>query len=847
MSEPRDFGRRDVQHIRIDSARTTSTYEFPKRRQDRKPLRADYAAHARSLLDQLAAALPPVQAGPAPLATLPHGALVEIETLAPAEGSRSIAAKLSATFEFEGIAILQSARTDQRSESALLFVSDAGRAALRTRLSEYGRRDLGNQARPDLARFENLEVIRAAEARRLFPPDTDFTAPAAVWWELWVREAPGRADAVANAARDRRFDVHPERLQFPDTTVVYVHTTAANVLAFAGRIPGALFEVRRDTGTVEIFLDDRPSRVGAADFVADLAVRIVSPPLNAPTICVLDTGVTAAHALLAPGLAGAWAYDDAWGADDHHPHGGHGTGVATLALYGDLFASMNGQRELRLTHTVESMKYLTPRGFPAPQPPSFGAITQGAVAKVETERPGILRAFCLASATAAFAPSSPSSWSGALDQLAAGATVGDQPAEAREAERPYRLILVAAGNVIGGPRDEVLRSHPIEDPAQSWNALTVGGYTAKETIEPWEIGLKPLVAANHVSPFSCGSNSFTADLTPIKPEVLFEAGNMAVDAADECGRHPSLSLLTAGRDAVAEPLIPFEATSAAVGVAGSFIGGLQAALPDLWPESHRALAVQSAHWPGPIQSQLIGRGAHWKGGKKSEKQRILREVGYGLPNLNRAILSARNDLTLLAEATLQPFARSQAGNTAVYNDMHFYDLPWPRGCLEDLENEVVTMKVTLSYFIEPNLTGRAATRPDTYRSFGLRFEMKKRTETLEAFKHRVNAAQDADGSVPATEASCWLLGPKAISAGSLHCDLWRGYAIDLAAHDAIAIYPVGGWWKSHVGQRRMESHARYALAISIDASGRGVDLAAEVEGVINARAIAAQVAAEVER
>ena len=44
-----------------------------------------------------------------------------------------------------------------------------------------------------------------------------------------------------------------------------------------------------------------------------------------------------------------------------------------------------------------------------------------------------------------------------------------------------------------------------------------------------------------------------------------------------------------------------------------------------------------------------------------------------------------------------------------------------------------------------------------------------------------------------------LLGPKAIQAGSLHCDLWRGPAIELASHDAIAVYPVGGWWKSHAG------------------------------------------------
>jgi hypothetical protein len=58
----------------------------------------------------------------------------------------------------------------------------------------------------------------------------------------------------------------------------------------------------------------------------------------------------------------------------------------------------------------------------------------------------------------------------------------------------------------------------------------------------------------------------------------------------------------------------------------------------------------------------------------------------------------------------------------VLNEMHFYDLPWPRAALQALENTVVTMKVVLSYFVEPNLTGRAATRPDTYRSFGLRHE-----------------------------------------------------------------------------------------------------------------------------
>jgi hypothetical protein len=173
--------------------------------------------------------------------------------------------------------------------------------------------------------------------------------------------------------------------------------------------------------------------------------------------------------------------------------------------------------------------------------------------------------------------------------------------------------------------------------------------------------------------------------------------------------------------------------------------------------------------------------------------------------------------------------------------MHFYDLPWPKAALRSLENALVVMKVTLSYFIEPNLTGRAATRPDTYRAFGLRFDMKKRNETRAAFRRRVNAGQAKDEIEADREASCWLLGPKSIQAGSLHCDLWRGHAVDLAGHDAIAVYPVGGWWKSHVGQRRMTDRGRYALTISIAAPGQEVDLYTEVSNLVETKAVEVRV------
>lgn len=833
---PADFEARDNPHLSIDGFRETTQYAFPARAQKRKPLREDYGAHADALLDQLAAALgalPPAdQDDRLRLPGLKPGSLVEIGTRPPPAASRVKATKVPATLEFsnQDILVLRTERRGDRAESAVLFVPDDARAFLRGRIADYGR-DPGNARRPDVDRFEVVETISAPAPDVLFAVEVDLAAPAVTWWEVWVPRVGDRSERLRAVARANNLDIHPNRLLFPETEVHFVHSSAAALARFSGRLPGAISEIRPARGTIEPFLE-RAGVLGQAEWVEELAARTIAPADGAPVVCALDTGVASQHPLIAPGLSGAWAFDAAWGTDDHAPHGGHGTAMASLILYGDLEPHMNGGGDVELTHSAESVKLLPPQGFPAHQPPSYGVVTQGAVAVAEIERPDVVRSFCLATSTTDFPPSRPSSWSGALDQIAAGSMPGDLVEGLPAAERPKRLMLVATGNVLEGMKDDVLPSQPIEDPAQSWNALTIGGFTRKDHPPQPPPSLAPLVAANNRSPFGRGSQELPDDLTPIKPEVLFEAGNMVVDDAEFCGWHQAVSLLAAGSDFHAEPLVPFWATSAAVGVGGNFVGALQAALPDLWPETHRALTVDSASWPQPMRKRLVGRGAHWKTGSKAEKQQLLREFGYGVPDLERAIRSAKNEFTLVAQSEIQPFALGADGRSGVFNEMHFYSLPWPAAGLEQLENELVTMKVTLSYFTEPNLTGRAGTRPETYRSFGLRFAMKKRGETEAAFRARVNATQEGDDSAAERESSCWLLGPKAIQAGSLHCDLWRGYAIDLAGHGSIAVYPVGGWWKTHPGQRRMTDTARYALTISISAAGQAVDLYSEVSNLV---------------
>ena len=392
MAEPEDYGARDRPHITINAFREAAQYGFPSRAQQRKPLREDYAAHADALLDQLARALGDL---PAPAADprlnvegLKRGTVVEVSTLPPAEGSRTRAAKVPTTLEFPGqdIVVLRTERRDDRTESALLFVPDDARGFLRGRITDYGR-DPGNARRPDVERFEVLETIAAVPVGSLFVGDVDLAAPDIVWWELWVQGGPGRAERVAVLARGANLDVHADRLLFPDTTVVFVHAAVGALTTFAVRVPGAVAEIRRATGTIEPFLGRGAAGLGQHDSVAELAQRVMPVPDHAPVVCALDTGVVAEHPLVAPGLKGAWAYDAAWGTHDHAPHGGHGTAIVGLALYGDLEPHMNGTQPVALSHGVESMKLLPPHGFPPTKPPSYGVVTQGAVALVEAERP----------------------------------------------------------------------------------------------------------------------------------------------------------------------------------------------------------------------------------------------------------------------------------------------------------------------------------------------------------------------------------------------------------------------------------------------------------------------------
>ena len=163
--------------------------------------------------------------------------------------------------------------------------------------------------------------------------------------------------------------------------------------------------------------------------------------------------------------------------------------------------------------------------------------------------------------------------------------------------------------------------------------------------------------------------------------------------------------------------------------------------------------------------------------------------------------------------------------------MHLHDLPWPRDVLEGLGATQVEMRVTLSYFIEPNPSRRGHRSRYRYESHGLRFDVKRPLESVDEFRKRVNlAARDEDErSLGGGRGdAAWLIGARSRHRGSLHSDIWLGTAADLASRGVIAVYPTAGWWKTRQALERYDKAARYALVISIRAPEVDVDLCTEV-------------------
>jgi hypothetical protein len=671
--------------------------------------------------------------------------------------------------------------------------------------------------------IESIEELQKALLVKSFWTDTKTLMPSSEpeWCEVWLRgdsnDVITRFEALLQS---QNIDSRPGCIKFPERLVKLIYASEEQ-LSIITRNSDDIAEYRRAKTTAEFQLSQTPAE--QSKWVDDLLGRLSVDSSSNVSVCILDTGVNNAHPLLQSVLSDedCQAVKNEW---QSHDHNGHGTLMAGLVAYGDLQSKLESSNQIKLGHVLESVKILPPVGSNPVE--LYGYLTKQAISLAEIQAEDRKRIACMpVSSDDTRDRGRPSSWSAAIDQITSGAE-----------DENKRLFILAAGNITDIEQianyPDSLMTDSIHDPAQSWNAITVGAVTTLTEITDTTLsGYSALATEGQISPFSTTSLTWENNKWPLKPEVVFEGGNIAVDTSKFATECNDLSLVSTNYKPQEESLCPFNMTSAATAQAANFAAQIQVQYPDYWPETIRALMIHSAEWPEALKSQFA------KNDTKTEINNVLRACGYGVPNLEKAIYCASNSLTLIAEAEIQPFEGSKT------KDMHLYELPWPKEILEGLGESDVEMRITLSYFVEPG-PGEIGWK-DRYRyaSHALRFNLNSPGEANNVFIDRISKKNRDVNYISSTSSPSdhWVIGSKNRDKGSIHSDIWRGSAADLADSNLIAISPVIGWWRERKHLGKSNKIGRYSLIVSINTPEQNVDIytpvkiAAEIKPFIEVR------------
>jgi hypothetical protein len=719
---------------------------------------------------------------------------------------------------------LLSIRKDGDNTIANVFVPEGKLAHFEKYITEYlAEKKKKNGVAADHKNLLNtISAIRAAELRALWTDDIDVlpqNIEEPFWWEVWLTNRSNRETVVedfnklANAAG---CTVSEARIDFPERTVVLMYGSERQ-LSQSVMILNCVAELRKAKETAEFF--DSMNNEEQQEWQTNLLGRSTYPNHNdnTPRVCLIDSGVNRGHALLAPVIATTdlFTVEPAW---DKSDESNHGTGLAGVIAYGDLTEALSTNEPIQVDFLLESVKIIRQQGGNNHNgDPNFHAKLFGdAVSQPEVVAPNRPRVFSSAVTASDFRDRGrPSSWSAMVDRLASDA---DNTGQFR------RLIILSAGNIKdqnawnGYP--DSLSTNLIHDPGQAWNAITVGAFTEKT--DPIEPTLQAVANSGELSPFSTTSASWDR-AWPLKPDVVFEGGNLGKNIHDGfVGTVPSLNLLTTHAKPTERLFTTTNATSAASALCARMAAKLMATYPSLSPESIRALIVNSAEWTESMRQRYLPTN---KTATKSDYVNLIRHCGWGVPDIEVAKWSASNSLTLIVEDAIHPY-KKEKGEDVKTRDMNLHSLPWPKEELEVLGETIVQMRVTLSYFIEPNPSARGIASKFHYPSCRLRFDVRRALESTEDFLARVNAAAlvEEDGQHINTKDTAWKLGEQNRHKGSLHQDVWEGTAADLASRGFLAVYPAMGWWRTRPKLNRYNLPINYSLIVTIRTPETDVDI-----------------------
>ncbi|AWG21824.1 hypothetical protein FFWV33_09905 [Flavobacterium faecale] len=652
------------------------------------------------------------------------------------------------------------------------------------------------------ALLNNINSIEIATLKSFWVDTPEIPFPVEnenIWWEVWFRKSENyqdKLDDVYNNLEIIGCQIGLSQIELAEYIVKLVKGTS-KLLSDSLLLLDNLAELRKPQEISNFLTDNDISFETKKEYLDDLQNRTVNNlDANSVLICLLDSGVNNNHFLLRNFVMdeNLYTYNESWGKQDDL---NHGTGVAGLSLYGDLTDALSHSNNIEIFHGLESFKVISTNSNNDPD--LYGAITESGVNTPQIYKPLNLRVFCLTvtDVNTRF-NGRPSSWSSAVDNICFGKELEQQ------------LFIISGGNVSITKHSDypsLNETECIHDPAQSYNALTIGAYTRKDKIDI-STGYKPLADYGAMSPSNSTSLLFNRSW-PNKPDLVFEGGNRSTDGI-YTSDHSVLRLLTTDADFTNDLFMPFGDTSGAAGLASKMAAELRTNYPNYWVETIRGLMIHSADWTDAMKKSIT-------------KKNLLRTVGYGVPNIQKAMHSVENSLTLIAEREIQPYKYEKSRGQ--YNEYHLFNLPWPIEALESLEEKMVKLVVTLSYYIEPNPGSRRLATHYSYHSHQLDFELIKRNESIEEFQIRVSKPEnETKENKPSRTGVNWEIGNTISAKGSIRKDFITATGREISERNVLAVYPKNGWYKNLKRQNKFNEKVRYSLIVSLETDEVDIDL-----------------------
>ncbi|QEM67206.1 S8 family peptidase [Geobacter sp. FeAm09] len=552
----------------------------------------------------------------------------------------------------------------------------------------------------------------------------------------------------------------------------------------------------------------------ASESLPNLELEIIPPNDDSPYVCVIDSGIQEEHPLLKDAIDGASSEcfipgESPTDTADYVREGGHGTRVAGAVLYPNGIPRRTAYQQpcrIRNARVLDHNNSLIEQIFPP-------ALISQVVNQYSSLQPATK---IFNHSISGFAPCRllhMSAWAAQIDLLSYNRDV---------------LIIQSAGNLRNsypgpvryGILDHISAGRPYPDyllqdscripnPSQSLQVLTVGS-VAQENINTPD-----LVSIDSAEMPSAFTTTGLGIWGSIKPEVVEYGGGMVLDG----GYPPSISTPPEVCPELVRSTYPhggplYSRDCVGTSFSAPKVAHIAASIETIFPNEpallYRALIVNSARWP------------RWAENHRNPLA-VIRKIGYGIPNLDRATTNSPYRVTLITAGERRIRAR----------EAQIYRVPIPVELRNIIEEHDIRIDVTLSYAAKPKRTRRNI---KNYLSTWVDWKSSKVGETFDSFSNRVllegvRGYNDGEGEIPwmLRERGDWgtVQGIKR-GVGTVQKD-WAVVKSNRLPEDfCIAVVGHPGWDKD------ADASAKYSLVVSFDAVERDIEIYSQIQVAVEA-------------